>query len=114
MTTASAELRPALEAERIQSLEIGQWTAVWRRLRSHRFAVLGMGIIAFFAAIAILAPVIAPAGFDEQSLVDRYALPSAANWFGTDDLGRDVLTRLMYGARVSLFVATTTTVIATV
>jgi len=113
MTSAAAELRPALEAERIESLEIGQWSAVWRRLRRHRFAVLGMFIIAFFWVIALLAPVIAPSGFDEQALLDRYALPTADHWFGTDDLGRDVLTRLMYGARVSLFVATTTTIIAT-
>ncbi len=113
MTSAAAELRPILAAERIESLEIGQWQGVWRRLRRHRFAVLGMTVIAFVGAVAISAPLTAPYGFDEQNLLDRYTLPSALNWFGTDDLGRDVLSRLMYGARISLFVATTTTLVAT-
>ncbi len=113
MTSAAAELRPAIEAERIESLEVGQWQAVWRRLRRHRFAVLGMVVVACFAAIALFAPLVAPYGFDDQNLLDRYALPSSQHWFGTDDLGRDVLTRLMYGARISLFVAVSTTLLAT-
>lgn len=114
MTSAAAELRPALEAEKIESLEIGQWRGVWRRLRRHRFAVLGMVVLGFLALVALAAPVIAPYGVDDQNLLDRYTVPNAQHWFGTDDLGRDVLTRLLYGARISLFVALSTTLIATV
>jgi len=113
MTTISAELRPAAEAERIESLEIGQWQAVWRRLRRHRFALLGMVVLATLVAIAVLAPLFAPGGFDEQNLFARYGLPSAAHPLGTDDLGRDVLVRLIYGARISLTVASIATILAT-
>ncbi len=120
MTSATAELRPVVEAERIESLEVGQWQAVWRRLRRHRFAVLGMLVLGSFALVAVFSDVIActgcgliPYGFDDQNLLDRYALPSSQHWLGTDDLGRDVLTRLMYGARLSLFAALTSTLLAT-
>lgn len=54
--------------------------------------------------IALLAPFIAPYGFKEQELVNRLKAPSADHWFGTDDLGRDMFTRILYGARISLWV----------
>ncbi len=113
MTTISAELRTSADAERIESLEIGQWQAVWRRLRRHRFALLGMVVLVILVAIAVLAPLIAPGGFDEQNLLARYGLPSPAHPLGTDDLGRDVLVRLIYGARISLTVASIATILAT-
>jgi peptide/nickel transport system permease protein len=113
VTTASAELQPVLEAERIESLEIGQYQAIWRRLRRHHFAVLGAVVLGVLAAVAILAPVIAPGGYDEQNLLLRYGLPSVAHPLGTDDLGRDVLVRLIYGARISLTVASIATLLAT-
>jgi len=113
VTTAADAFPIGHAAGRIDSVEIGQWGAVWRRLRRHRFAVLGAVVLVLFAAIAILAPVIAPKGFDEQDLLRRYLTPSSENLLGTDDLGRDVLTRLLYGARISLTVAFTATLIAT-
>jgi peptide/nickel transport system permease protein len=113
MTTASAELRPLLEAERIESVEVGQYKAIWRRLRRHHFAVLGAVVLGILAAVAILAPVIAPGGYDEQNLFQRYGLPSPTHPLGTDDLGRDVLVRLIYGARISLTVASIATLLAT-
>jgi peptide/nickel transport system permease protein len=61
--------------------------------------------------IAILAPVIAPEGFDDQSLTGRLLPPSAEHWFGTDDLGRDILARLVYGARITLMIASIVAVI---
>jgi peptide/nickel transport system permease protein len=110
---AAADVIIAREAERIESLEIGQWTAVWRRLRRHRFALLGAAVLVLLALIAILAPVFAPGGYDEQDLFKRYGAPSPDHPLGTDDLGRDVLVRLIYGARISLTVATIATVLAT-
>jgi peptide/nickel transport system permease protein len=111
MTTASVEIMAG--AERIESLEIGQWQGVFRRLRRHRFAVLGAFIVALFGFVAIFAGVIAPGGYDEQNLLNRYAVPSGEHLLGTDDLGRDVLTRLMYGGQISLMVAFTATLLAT-
>jgi peptide/nickel transport system permease protein len=113
VTSVSAELQPPIEAERIESLEIGQYQAIWRRLRRHHFAVFGAVVLGILAAVAILAPVIAPGGYDEQNLLLRYGLPSVAHPLGTDDLGRDVLVRLIYGARISLTVASIATVLAT-
>ena len=113
MATASAEIQPIARAERIESLEIGQWRAVWLRFRRHRFAILGIFVLGTFGAIAVLAPWIAPYGFNDQNLLNRYGLPSQQNWLGTDDLGRDIVTRLMYGARISLFVAAVATLLGT-
>lgn len=112
MSAASAEI--VVGAERIESLEIGQWRAVFRRLRRHRFALFGAVVVMAFSLLALLAHVLAPGGFDEQNLLNRYASPSREHLLGTDDLGRDVFTRLMYGGRISLLVAFTATLFATV
>jgi peptide/nickel transport system permease protein len=60
-------------------------------------AVLGILVL-----LAVLANVVAPYGFDVVDLAHRRAMPSAAHWFGTDELGRDLLTRIIFGARISL------------
>lgn len=65
---------------------------------------VGGGIVVLLIAIAALAPLIAPYRFDGMSLLNRLAPPSAANWFGTDEYGRDVLSRTLYGARLSLII----------
>lgn len=111
MSAASADI--VVGAERIESLEIGQWQAVFRRLRRHRFALLGAVVVFLFSFIAIFAEILAPGGYDQQNLLNRYAGPSREHLLGTDDLGRDVLTRLMYGGRISLMVAFTATLFAT-
>lgn len=59
-------------------------------------------LLAALVALAVLAPVVAPYAMDALDLVNRRAAPSLAHWFGTDELGRDVFTRVLYGARVSL------------
>jgi peptide/nickel transport system permease protein len=62
---------------------------------------LGGGIVAFIAVVAVAAPLVAPQN-PGASGVDMLAVPSALHWLGTDDLGRDVLSRVIYGARASL------------
>src|SRR5690606_37376870 len=73
-----------------------------RRVLSQRSAVVGLVIVVFFTLLAIFAPLVAP--FD-PNLTDwgkvRQA-PSALHWMGTDDLGRDVLSRIIFGAQASL------------
>jgi len=83
----------------------GLWRDAWRRLLRNRLAVAGMVFIAFMVAVAILADVLAP--YDPNRLFpgQSYARPSGVHWMGTDDVGRDVLSRLIFGARVSLSVA---------
>ncbi len=84
----------------------------WLRLRANPLTLLGLGIICALVVIAIAAPLIAPGGFDDQSLDARLLPPSGAHWLGTDDLGRDIFARLVYGSRTTLYIATLVAVIA--
>jgi peptide/nickel transport system permease protein len=73
-----------------------------RRFASSGTAVVGLAIVLLFVLMAVLAPWLAPFGSDQQSLTDRLKPPSPQHLFGTDDLGRDVLSRVMFGAQISL------------
>jgi peptide/nickel transport system permease protein len=75
------------------------------RIAQHRLALVGCSILVFFLLCAIFAPWLAPHNPTQLHLSARLLPPSAAHWFGTDELGRDVLSRTLYGARVSLTVA---------
>ena len=73
-----------------------------RRLLRRKGAVFGLAVIALLVAVAVLAPLIAPYDPDLQTWSAVRKAPSALHWFGTDDVGRDVFTRVIYGARASL------------
>src|SRR5512140_2019058 len=75
----------------------------WRR---SPLAAAGLILIAVLALLAVAAPLIAPADPLKQVLSTRLKPPSAAHWLGTDQLGRDVLSRMIYGARISLLIGT--------
>ena len=96
----------------------GNIRRAWRRFRANAPAVLALGIGLLFAALALGAPLISryitEVGPTDQSLVHNFEPRSGDHWLGTDEYGRDVLTRLLYGARVSLGVAVLATVVATV
>lgn len=70
------------------------------------------GIIIVFVVLAVLAPVLAPYPPTEQSLTEALQKPSATHWFGTDNLGRDLLSRILYGARISLISSLLSSLIA--
>src|SRR5215203_4374640 len=76
--------------------------SVWRALRKQRLAMTGAAIVGLFVIIAIIGPTIAPYGETQQFPVFRLQGPSDDHLLGTDDFGRDTLSRLLYGARVSL------------
>ena len=85
------------------------WQDAWRRLRKNHLAVLGLGVLCGLIVSALLTPWIAPYAYDAQNLDLGATAPSAAHWLGTDIFGRDLLTQILYGARVSLavgFIAT--------
>ena len=68
----------------------------------NRLAYIGIAIAAVFILAAIFAPFVATHDVTAQNLAIRYAAPSAEHWFGTDSLGRDVFSRVVFGARISL------------
>jgi oligopeptide transport system permease protein len=82
----------------------GLWRDAWRRLTRNKLAMGGLAVICLLLLVAVLADLLAP--YDPARLFpgQSYAPPSAAHWLGTDDVGRDVLSRLIHGARVSLAV----------
>jgi peptide/nickel transport system permease protein len=84
--------------------------AVWR----HRLSRAGLVIIAVLFALAIFAPVLAPYGPYEQDLYHVLTPPGAAHWLGTDNVGRDLFSRLLYGTRVSLFVGIVSSLVSAI
>ena len=84
----------------------------WLRLRANPLALLGLAILLALIVVAILAPVIAPIGYNDQSLVRRLQPPGAEHWFGTDELGRDVFSRIVWGSRITLYISSLVAVIA--
>lgn len=80
---------------------------VWREFRKNKLALIGAGVVAAFILMAILANVLAPEGINDQKLDQANQIlqsPSSAHWLGTDSFGRDILSRIMYGGRLSLWV----------
>lgn len=87
-------------------------SAVKRLWRENKLAAASAVVILLFSLAAILAPVLTPYTFDGMDLHNRLAPPSRAHLLGTDEAGRDVLTRMLYGSRVSLLVGIVPTVIS--
>jgi peptide/nickel transport system permease protein len=92
----------------------GLWGDALRRLIRNRPAIVGLICVAIFITAAIFAPVIAPYGPLEGSLANRYEPPNPTHWLGTDTQGRDELTRILYGAQVSLQVGVIAVIMALV
>ena len=88
------------------------WADAWVRLMKNKLAVFGLCVVLFLIVVAILTPWIAPYGYEEQNLALGATGPSAAHWLGTDIFGRDLLTRIMYGGRISLAVGLIATTVA--
>lgn len=80
------------------------WRETWWEFKKNKIAVAGMSIVLFFILLAIIAPLITKEGINEQVMGDRLQSPSAQYWLGTDDFGRDIFSRIIHGARISLWV----------
>lgn len=75
---------------------------MWIRMKRNKLAMLGLVILVILVLVAIFADFIAPYSFNEQNLQKQFQTPSAEHLFGTDDLGRDIFSRVVYGSRISL------------
>lgn len=80
------------------------WRDAWRRLRKNRLAMLGLIVIAVMVVVTGVGPLLARYSYETQDLELGPAPPSAEHWLGTDILGRDLFTRILYGGRISLAV----------
>ncbi len=87
-------------------------TMMRRMVRENKLAVISFGVIILFILAAVFAPLLTPYTYDEMDLANRLAPPSAAHLLGTDEGGRDVFTRLLYGARVSLLIGIVPTLLS--
>lgn len=83
-------------------------SSFWKKFSRNRLAVFSLGFLVLISALAIAAPLITQFSYEEQDIMRRLEGPSATHWFGTDGLGRDLYSRIIYGARMSLAVGIAT------
>jgi peptide/nickel transport system permease protein len=86
----------------LSSVAVSQKRLFWRQFRRHRLALISSAVLLVLAGMVILAPIIAPYPFDQIDPTQFRKPPSAAHIMGTDDIGRDLFTRLLYGGQISL------------
>jgi ABC-type dipeptide/oligopeptide/nickel transport system permease subunit len=107
-TGAAAADRPSYDRARIET----PLARFWRRFRRQRVAMVALGFLIALSVIAVLAPWLTPYDPNAQSLSDRLQSPDRSHWLGTDDLGRDVFSRMLMAARVSLLAAVEATAVS--
>jgi oligopeptide transport system permease protein len=105
MATAAIDLKNIQQGRSL-------WQDTMSRLKQNHLAVFGLGVVIFLILIAIFADLIAPYSYEEQNLALGASPPSADHWLGTDTLGRDLFTRILYGSRISLMVGILATTVA--
>jgi len=107
-TTTAEQLAPGAARTSLGGMRGRQqsslWLDAWVRLRRNKLAVVGLVFLVLIALVALLAPVLAPEHYAQQNLAEVTQPPSRQHLLGTDGLGRDVLSRMIYGARVSIAV----------
>lgn len=92
------------DAEQIHRPSIKYWADVWRRLKQNKLAMFGLVVIIIFIIMAVIGTRLSGFSYFEQDLFNTDQKPGGAHWFGTDDLGRDMFSRIWYGARFSLLI----------
>jgi oligopeptide transport system permease protein len=92
------------ELEQITGRPTTYWSDAIRRIRRNKLAVVGFWIIIALFVVAIVGPMVSPYNYDDQDLENTFQSPTLQHPFGTDQLGRDQMTRVMYGSRISLAV----------
>ena len=83
----------------------GQWRDVWSRLQRNKVAMVSIVLLLVIILSAVFSELITPYVYTERDLTNTFAFPSAAHLFGTDNLGRDIFSRVLVGGRISLLVA---------
>lgn len=106
-------------AERVASVPSGTiekgtslWNDAWRRLRRNHLAVFGMCTLCVMVVLVVVGPWLSPYSYETQDRALGAVGPGAQHWFGTDTLGRDLFTRILYGGRISLMVGFAATAVS--
>ena len=100
MTSATIAATPVVVSS--YRAEAGPWQRAWRRLRRRRGAMIGLAVVLLFVVLAVFAPWIAPQDPIATNWGALRKAPSAEHWMGTDEIGRDVLSRVIWGTQASL------------
>jgi peptide/nickel transport system permease protein len=109
---ATLAAAPRLQEDEVATAsEMSQWGLAWRRLRRHRLGLLGLSLLVLIFGLAYLAPLVAPYDPTEIDLLDQFGTGSLAHPLGTDELGRDILSRLLYASRITLSVSLVATIL---
>jgi len=113
MFSPSSEKLPSAEVTTAQiERGVSPWIDAWHRLRRNHLAVFGGIVLIVLSLLCVAGPWFSPYGYEETNLNNTFSPPSGAHWLGTDQLGRDLLTRLMFGGRISLMVGLVATFVA--
>jgi peptide/nickel transport system permease protein len=110
-TVVSLPAKPTHPSQEEHTTSKGELVIIWERFRRHRFALIGLGALLFMVLMATVAP-LAPWGpneidrtiTDPQYVAHGFAPPSSTHWFGTDELNRDMFSRILWAGRISLAV----------
>lgn len=103
MPVAEVQSEEEVRSEQSDPKEVSLWKDALSRIVKSKTSLLGLVIITLLVVIAVFAPLIAPYHpIDDGSVIDRYQPPSGEYWLGTDALGRDIFSRIAYGARISI------------
>lgn len=97
-------LSPPLAQEEPSVESASYWKESWNRFKEHHFALIALGVLGFLMVFSIICPFFSSYTYFETHLPLKNLPPSSQFWFGTDELGRDLFTRIWWGARISLFV----------
>lgn len=93
-----------LSGDELKGPSLTYWADVWRRFRRNRTALLGLILLVLVVATIILGPMISPHDFMRMDTSNKNLTPSSTYWFGTDDMGRDLFTRVCVGGKVSILI----------
>lgn len=100
-----------LDGENTAKKGVTYWGAVWQRLKENKPALFGLVLIVILVILSWVGPSLSGYSYDEQNLSLTNLSPNSQHWFGTDSLGRDLFTRVCYGARISLSIGLGTSLI---
>lgn len=92
------------KVEPIVRPSVGYWKDVWQRIKRNKMSYISMIIIIIIIISAILVPILSPFKYNVNNLKNQDKLPSLVHWFGTDNLGRDLFSRVFFGARYSILI----------